>query len=392
MRSAAEFSAEPALAGSAERDHRYMRRALQLAERGLNSTDPNPRVGCVLVQQRHEGDRIVGEGWTAPVGGPHAEVQALRAAGTEAAGASAYVSLEPCAHYGRTPPCAQALIEARVARVVYAADDPNPLVNGAGAAALRAAGIAVTGGLLASESRALNPGFFRRMQSGLPWVRLKLAASLDARTALASGESRWISGEASRADVQCWRARSSVLLTGSGTVLADDPALNVRLPGAERQPLRVLLDSTLRVPAQARLFAVPGQALVFTASTDAGRRAALEQRGVRVENVPPAAGGAGLSLEPILRYLAAHSANEVWIEAGARLAGAFVTAGLIDELIVYLAPRLLGEQARPLLQLPAPVRLADAPRLRFVDCTQIGTDLRLIARPLAHGEKAQGSR
>jgi diaminohydroxyphosphoribosylaminopyrimidine deaminase/5-amino-6-(5-phosphoribosylamino)uracil reductase len=319
-------------------------------------------------------------------------VQALRAAGTEAAGASAYVSLEPCAHYGRTPPCAQALIEARVARVVYAADDPNPLVNGAGAAALRAAGIAVTGGLLASESRALNPGFFRRMQSGLPWVRLKLAASLDARTALASGESRWISGEASRADVQCWRARSSVLLTGSGTVLADDPALNVRLPGAERQPLRVLLDSTLRVPAQARLFAVPGQALVFTASTDAGRRAALEQRGVRVENATPAAGGAGLSLEPILRYLAAHSANEVWIEAGARLAGAFVTAGLIDELIVYLAPRLLGEQARPLLQLPAPVRLADAPRLRFVDCTQIGTDLRLIARPLAHGEKAQGSR
>ncbi|HTT03676.1 MAG TPA: bifunctional diaminohydroxyphosphoribosylaminopyrimidine deaminase/5-amino-6-(5-phosphoribosylamino)uracil reductase RibD [Steroidobacteraceae bacterium] len=392
MSSPTGFPAEPRFAGSAERDHQYMRRALQLAERGLNSTDPNPRVGCVLVQQRHEGDRIVGEGWTAPVGGPHAEVQALRAAGSEAAGSTAYVSLEPCAHFGRTPPCAQALIEARVARVVYAADDPNPLVNGAGAAALREAGIAVMGGLLAGESRALNPGFFRRMQTGLPWVRLKLAASLDARTALASGESRWISGEAARADVQRWRARSSVLLTGSGTALADDPALNVRLPGAQRQPLRVLLDSTLRVPAQARLFAAPGQALVFTASTDAGRRAALEQRGVRVESATPAASGGGLALEPILRFLAELSANEVWIEAGARLAGAFVNAGLIDELIVYLAPRLLGEQARPLLQLPAPARLADAPRLRFVDCTQIGTDLRLIARPLAHGEKTPGSR
>jgi diaminohydroxyphosphoribosylaminopyrimidine deaminase / 5-amino-6-(5-phosphoribosylamino)uracil reductase len=380
--------AEP-VAGHAERDLEYMRRALRLAERGLNSTDPNPRVGCVLVQQqqRDRGERIVGEGWTAPVGGPHAEVQALRDAGAEAAGATAYVSLEPCAHYGRTPPCAQALIEARVSRVVYAADDPNPLVNGAGAAALRAAGIPVTGGLLASESRALNPGFFRRMQAGLPWVRLKLAASLDARTALASGESRWISGEAARADVQHWRARSSVVLTGSGTALADDPALNVRLPGAERQPLRVLLDSTLSVPAQARLFAPPGQTLVFTASADTSRRAALERRGVRVASAALAGSGGGLALEPILRQLADQSANEVWIEAGARLGGAFVSAGLVDELIVYLAPRLLGEQARPLLQLPAPARLADALRLRFVECTQIGEDLRLIARPVARGEK-----
>lgn len=387
MSSSAERSAEARLAGGAERDLQYMRRALQLAERGLNSTDPNPRVGCVLVQQRNGSDCIVGEGWTAPVGGPHAEVQALRAAGAQAAGATAYISLEPCAHYGRTPPCAQALIEARVARVVYAADDPNPLVNGAGAAALRAAGIPVAGGLLAGESRALNPGFFRRMQTGLPWVRLKLAASLDARTALASGESRWITGEASRADVQRWRARSSVVLTGSGTALADDPALNVRLAGVERQPLRVLLDSALRVPAEARLFAPPGQALVFTASADTGRRALLEQRGVRVESAALADQGAGLALEPILRQLADQSANEVWIEAGARLAGAFVGAGLVDELVVYLAPRLLGEQARPLLQLPAPARLADAQRLRFVDCTQIGDDLRLIARPVVRGEQ-----
>ncbi|HEX4051434.1 MAG TPA: bifunctional diaminohydroxyphosphoribosylaminopyrimidine deaminase/5-amino-6-(5-phosphoribosylamino)uracil reductase RibD [Steroidobacteraceae bacterium] len=389
MSSSAESSAEPQLAGRAERDLQYMRRALLLAERGLNSTDPNPRVGCVLVQRRDGGERIVGEGWTAPIGGPHAEVRALRAAGTQAVGATAYISLEPCAHYGRTPPCAQALIDAGIARVVYAADDPNPLVNGAGAAALRAAGIPVIGGLLAGESRGLNPGFFRRMQTGLPWVRLKLAASLDARTALASGESRWITGEAARADVQRWRARSSVVLTGSGTALADDPALNVRLPGAERQPLRVLLDSALRVPPEARLFAPPGQVLIFTASADASRRALLQQRGVRVESAALAANGAGLALEPILRQLANRSANEVWIEAGARLAGAFVSADLVDELIVYLAPRLLGEQARPLLQLPAPARLADAQRLRFVECTQIGEDLRLIARPLVRGELRQ---
>jgi len=380
-------SADPRVAGGAARDLSFMRRALQLAERGLNSTDPNPRVGCVLVRQRDAGEQVVGEGWTAPVGGPHAEVQALRAAGAQAAGATAYVSLEPCAHYGRTPPCAQALIEARVARVVYGADDPNPLVNGAGARALRAAGIAVTGGLLAGESRALNPGFFRRMQTGLPWVRLKLAASLDARTALASGESRWISGEAARADVQCWRARSSVILTGSGTALVDDPALNVRLPGAQRQPLRVLLDSTLRVSAGARLFAPPGQALVFTASADADRRAALEQRGVQVESAALAEGG-GLALEPLLRRLAQRGANELWIEAGARLGGAFVLAGLVDELIVYLAPRLLGEQARGLLRLPAPARLADARRLHFVDCTQLGEDLRLVARPLMQRDPA----
>lgn len=372
-------------AGSAQRDVQYMRRALQLAERGLNSTDPNPRVGCVLVQREGELEHIVGEGWTAPVGGPHAEVQALRAAGGLAAGATAYVSLEPCAHTGRTPPCTGALIEARVARVVYAADDPNPLVNGAGAAALRAAGIAVTGGVLAEESRTLNPGFFRRMQGGLPWVRLKLAASLDGRTALASGESRWISGEAARQDVQRWRARSSVVLTGSETVLADDPALNVRLAGAERQPLRVVLDRALRVSPDARLFAAPGQALVFTASEDVARRAALAQRGVQVEGAQLAPAG-GLALGPILRRLAALSANEVWIEAGARLAGAFVSAGLVDELIIYLAARLLGENARPLLQLPAPARLADALRLRFVECTPIGEDLRLIARPATSGK------
>ncbi|HLK71062.1 MAG TPA: bifunctional diaminohydroxyphosphoribosylaminopyrimidine deaminase/5-amino-6-(5-phosphoribosylamino)uracil reductase RibD [Steroidobacteraceae bacterium] len=365
---------------SADVDIRHMRRALELAERGLNSTDPNPRVGCVLVQRDEHGERIVGEGWTAPVGGPHAEVQALRSAGAAAAGATAYVSLEPCSHTGRTPPCARALIEARVARVVYAAEDPNPLVNGAGAAALRAAGIAVTGGVLASESRALNPGFFQRMQTGLPWVRLKLAASLDGRTALASGESQWISGEAARADVQRWRARSSVILTGSGTALSDDPSLTVRLPETERQPLRVLLDSALQVRPEARLFEPPGQVMVFTASTDPARREALARRGVLIENAASAE-ASGLALEPILRRLGQLGANEVWVEAGARLGGALIAAALVDELIIYVAPCLLGSDARPLLQLPAPTRLAAATRLRFVDCTPIGDDLRLIARP-----------
>jgi diaminohydroxyphosphoribosylaminopyrimidine deaminase/5-amino-6-(5-phosphoribosylamino)uracil reductase len=354
-----------------------MRRALQLAARGLESTDPNPRVGCVLVRDATG----VGEGWHERAGEAHADVLALRAAGEAASGAVAYVTLEPCSHSGRTPPCAEALINARVARVVYAAEDPNPLVNGRGAAALAAAGIAVRVGVLAEEARALNPGFYKRMQQGLPWVRLKLAASLDGRTALAGGASRWITGEAARSDVQRYRARSSVVLTGSGTVLADDPRLDVRLSETARQPLRVLLDSELAVPPQARLFAPPGEALVLTASNDAARRAALERRGVRVESAVRSPDG-GLALEPVLRRLAALEANEVWVEAGARVAGALLAGALVDELIVYLAPLLLGPAAMPLAQLPALERLSDARRLRFVECVTIGEDLRLTARPL----------
>ncbi len=224
------------------------------------------------------------------------------------------------------------------------------------------------------------------MRGGRPWVRLKLAASLDGRTALASGESRWISGEAARADVQLWRARSSVILTGSGTVLADDPALNVRLAGTERQPLRVLLDSALRTAPEARFFAPPGRALVFTASSDATRRTALERRGVRVESMTVAATQEGVALEPVLRRLAELGSNEVWVEAGARLAGACMSAGVVDELIVYLAPRLLGPAARPLLQLPPLLQLKDAPRLSFVECRPIGEDLRLIAHPAPAGD------
>jgi diaminohydroxyphosphoribosylaminopyrimidine deaminase / 5-amino-6-(5-phosphoribosylamino)uracil reductase len=367
---------------STDVDELHMGRALQLAARGMNSTDPNPRVGCVIVQHQGGSEQVVGEGWTAPVGGPHAEVQALRAAGEAAAGATVYVSLEPCSHTGRTPPCTQALISARVQRVVYAVGDPNPLVNGMGAATLRASGIQVRAGVLAEEARALNPGFFKRMQTGLPWVRLKLAASLDGRTALADGRSRWITGERAREDVQLFRARSSVVLTGAGTVLADDPALNVRLPQTTRQPLRVLLDGTLRVLPEARIFDPAQQALVFTASTDAARRAALERRGVRVETAAIGADGR-LELGAILRRLGELQANEVWVEAGARLAGAWLRAGLVDELVIYLAPRLLGPGSRPLVQIPDPVTLDQAPRLRFSECVSLGEDLRLIAQPLS---------
>jgi diaminohydroxyphosphoribosylaminopyrimidine deaminase/5-amino-6-(5-phosphoribosylamino)uracil reductase len=375
---------EPAVndpAGSAgaqsELDSRYMRRALELAARGLYSTDPNPRVGCVLVQD----GRVVGEGWHQRAGEAHAEVNALAAAGAQARGATVYVTLEPCAHTGRTPPCVQALIGARVGRVVYAVGDPNPLVNGAGVAALRAAGIESTGDVLADEARALNTGFFKRMRTGLPWVRVKLGASLDGRTALANGASRWITGPAARADAQRFRARSSVVLSGSGTVLADDPALNVRLEGATRQPLRAVLDSALRVPPQARMFDREGPALVFTASDDAARRAELERRGVRIETVARAPSG-GLELEAVLRRLAQLEANEIWVEAGARLAGALLRSRLVDEFIVYLAPSLLGPTARALVELPEISQLEQRLRLEFSECRPCGPDLRLTAVPV----------
>ena len=374
---------EPAGGAAAqnELDARFMRRALELAARGLYSTDPNPRVGCVLVRD----GRVLGEGWHQRAGEAHAEVNALAAAaaaGAGARGATAYVTLEPCAHTGRTPPCVQGLIGARVGRVVYAIGDPNPLVNGAGAAALRAAGIDTVGDVLAAEARALNPGFFKRMHTGLPWVRVKLGASLDGRTALANGASRWITGDEAREDVHHFRARSSAILSGSGTVLADDPALNVRLEGATRQPLRVVLDSALRVPPQARMFDREGPALVFTASTDAARRAELERRGVRVESIAPAAHG-GLELEAVLRRLAQLEANEIWVEAGAGLAGALLCSRLVDEFIVYLAPSLLGPTARALVELPQISQLDQRLRLEFSECKPVGPDLRLTAVPVA---------
>jgi len=358
-------------------EHDYMGRALTLALRGLNSTDPNPRVGCVLVRD----GGIVAEGWHERAGEAHAEVAALRAAGAAASGATAYVTLEPCAHTGRTPPCTDALIRAGVHRVVYAIADPNPRMRG-GAEVLGEAGIQTASGLLASEARALNPGFFKRFESGLPWVRLKLGASLDGRTALANGESRWITGKQARADAQHYRARSSVVLTGSGTILADDPKLNVRIEGATRQPLRVVLDTALRTAPAARVYIRDGEALVFTASGSESARQAFEAQGVRVQRVPQDPSG-GLSLRPILEFLSAAGCNEVWVEAGARLAGSFLQAGLVDELVLYVAPCLLGPDARALAEIAPLGALEQRLTLKFSEVTMIGSDLRITARPVA---------
>ncbi|MBV8783474.1 MAG: bifunctional diaminohydroxyphosphoribosylaminopyrimidine deaminase/5-amino-6-(5-phosphoribosylamino)uracil reductase RibD [Gammaproteobacteria bacterium] len=357
-----------------------MQRALALAARGLASTDPNPRVGCVIAR----GERIIGEGWHERAGEAHAEVAALRAAGPQAAGATAYVTLEPCSHHGRTPPCTQALGAARIARVVYALDDPNPQVNGSGAAALRAAGIAVESGLLAAEAAELNPGFLMRMRAGRPFVRLKLAMSLDGRTALPSGASRWITGAEARADVHAWRARSSAILTGVGTALADDPRLTVRAAdedAAPRQPLRVVLDGQLRTPARARLLGAPGEVLLLSAlgALDEARAAALSERGARIELLP--AQGTRLDLAAVLARLAELEVNELLVEAGPTLAGALLAAQLVDELLLYVAPALLGDAARPLVSLPAPPTLDAAPRLRLIDTRALGPDLRLRLRP-----------
>ena len=363
-----------------------MQRALELAALGARSTQPNPRVGCVIAQ----GETIIGEGWHVRAGEPHAEVFALRAAGERARGATAFVTLEPCNHHGRTPPCTEALIGAGVARVIFANGDPNPEVDGRGIARLREAGIAVEMGLLAEAGEELNLGFFSRMRRARPWLRVKVAASLDARTALANGESRWITSEAARADVQQWRAESAAILSSSATVLADDPALTVREGDASRQPLRVILDRLGRVPSQARVFSGPGEAVRLTSAhgeidtnsaTQPVANADIGSRGrVRRVNLPLGSSGR-LSLPAVLAWMGTERLNEVWTEAGPTLAGALVTEQLVDELVVYLAPRLLGPDARPLLALPPLGRLADSSAWRVCDLRQIGPDIRIILRP-----------
>jgi diaminohydroxyphosphoribosylaminopyrimidine deaminase/5-amino-6-(5-phosphoribosylamino)uracil reductase len=463
-----------------EFDRLAMTRALGLAERGLETTQPNPRVGCVIAK----GDRIIGEGFHERAGEPHAEVMALRSAKEPIAGATAYVTLEPCSHHGRTPPCVNALIESRIARVVFAVQDPNPRVSGQGADALLRAGITVEAGLMQNEATELNIGFMKRMKEGLPWVRVKLAMSLDGRTALANGASQWITGEAARADVQRWRARCSAVMTGVGTVLADDPQLNVRLPGFKgRQPLRVVLDARLRSPVGAKLFAgmgvgvsavgdagavgnagapqvanvvASGEVVVFGAGSVAGvaptaddatwagaalsgavsvsreafaptdgaaaasapaanggpavggavgsappagaasapsaaaaksdspaafeaRRAALSAKGVRIEEVPSDDGF--LDLFAVLKKLGEMEVNEVLVEAGPTLAGQLLTTFLVDELLLYVAPKLLGPQGRPLVNLPELQSLQDAWGFTLFDAKRFGDDLRLRMRP-----------
>lgn len=364
-------------------DRTAMQRALALAARGMETTDPNPRVGCVIAR----GERIVGEGWHERAGEVHAEVAALRAAGNHASGATVYVTLEPCSHQGRTAPCAMALTAARVARVVYAIADPNPLVNGRGAAALREAGISVESGLLEAEARELNAGFVKRMQLGRPFVRVKLAMSIDARTALRNGQSKWITGEAARQDVHGWRARSSAILTGVGTVLSDDPRLDVRLPAEtsaapRRQPLRVVLDSHLRTPPTAQLFGAGGEVLILTGldGLDEARAAALSASGARVESLPTAAGG--VELTAVLDRLGELEINELLVEAGSTLAGQLLQQQLVDELIIYIAPKFLGPAARALVDLPELTALEAAPGFTFVEATPVGEDLRLRLRPV----------
>jgi len=356
-------------------DHTNMAHALRLAERGLFTTQPNPRVGCVIAH----GGEVVGAGFHQRAGEPHAEVFALREAGERARGATAYVTLEPCAHHGRTPPCADALVAAGVRRVVIAAEDPFPQVDGRGIGKLRAAGITVESGLMREAARELNIGFFSRIERGRPFVRVKLAMSLDGRTALASGESKWITGEAARADVQRWRARSSAILSGSGTVLADDPRFTVRLPQDEEftPPLRVVLDRQLRTPAGGHVLdgSVPTLLLHGAAAS------CSDDRFARVERVALATQGDALDLRAALALLAGRGCNEVHVEAGPTLCGALFAAGLVDELLLYVAPLLLGDGARPLLQLPTLSEMARRWQLRVVDQRMLGADWRLQLRP-----------
>lgn len=353
-------------------DSAWMAQALRLAERGLYTASPNPRVGCVLVQ----GGNVAGEGWHERAGEPHAEIHALRAAGGAARGATAYVTLEPCSHHGRTPPCADALIGAGVARVVVAMQDPNPQVSGQGMAKLRAAGIAVECGLMEVAARELNMGFFARMTRGLPWVRSKIGMSLDGRTALANGASQWITGEAARRDVQHWRARSCAVLTGIGTVLADDAQLNVRDMAVTRQPLRVVLDSHLRMPSGARILQGGGKTLIYAAQGE--QSAALRNSGAEIAVLPDAAGK--VDLEAMLRDLAQRGINEVLVEAGSTLNGALLRAGLVDELLLYVAPQLLGDAARGIAQLGELTALEQRIDLDWQDIRQVGADLRILAR------------
>jgi diaminohydroxyphosphoribosylaminopyrimidine deaminase/5-amino-6-(5-phosphoribosylamino)uracil reductase len=353
-------------------DHRYMALALRLAELGLNGTSPNPRVGCVLVRD----GQVVGEGWHQRAGTPHAEVHALNQAGARARGATAYVTLEPCSHHGRTPPCAEALIAAGVGRVVAALRDPNPQVAGRGLAQLQAAGITVDCGLMEEPARELNIGFVSRMTRGRPWVRAKAAASLDGRTALANGVSQWITGPAARQDVQAWRARACAMLTGVGTVLADDPRLNVRDIETPRQPLRVVVDSQLRTPPHAKI--LHGGALIVCAQDDAPKRQALQAAGAEVLALPGADGR--VDLARLLQSLAEREVNELMVEAGAGLNGALLAAGLVDELVLYLAPMLLGDTARGLFALPALTKMDARKDLILRDVRLVGQDMRVIAR------------
>ncbi len=354
-------------------DYEYMARALRLAKKGLYTAHPNPRVGCVIVKD----GRIVGEGWHEYTGGPHAEVNALRQAGEQARGATVYVTLEPCCHQGRTPPCTEALIQAGVTRVIAAMVDPHSRVAGNGLAQLTAAGIDTASGLYEAQAEALNPGFIKRMRFGRPFVRCKLAMSLDGRTAMAGGESKWITSEAARLDVQRLRARSSAILTGVGTVLADDPSMTVRSEEVRNQPLRVVVDTHLSMPADARILKQPGETVVFTCGDEVGK-SELEAAGAKVINLPFCA--TDVDLESVLDQLGEMEINELLVETGATLSGGFMQAGLIDELVIYVAPSLMGDSARALFRLPALKTMEQKIELNIIERRMVGQDMRITAK------------
>lgn len=358
-------------------DHGCMAEALRLAERGLYTTDPNPRVGAVVVKD----GRIVGRGFHAKAGEAHAEVLALKEAGKAAQGATLYVTLEPCSHQGKTPPCTGAVIAARVSRVVAAMQDPNPLVAGKGFERLKAAGISTAQGLMENEARALNPGFISRMTRSRPWVRSKLAVSLDGRTALADGESKWISGEASREDVHRWRARSSAVLTGIGTLLKDDPSLNVRLPGEWLQPKKIVIDPNLSTPVSAKIFKQqPDAVFIATTVEDEEEHGLLNQAGASIQVFPEKTTGM-MDMRLVLETLGELECNEVLVEAGAGMNGPLLAAGLVDELIVYMAPNVLGDTARGMFSLPPLGSMQERREFEIVDLRKLGQDIRLILRP-----------
>ncbi|MDO9424835.1 MAG: bifunctional diaminohydroxyphosphoribosylaminopyrimidine deaminase/5-amino-6-(5-phosphoribosylamino)uracil reductase RibD [Methylobacter sp.] len=360
---------------SASRDAFYMARAIQLAKKGRYTTDPNPRVGCVLVRD----DVVIGEGWHAKAGLGHAEVEALKNV-QDATGATAYVTLEPCSHQGKTPPCCDALINAGIARVVAAMQDPNPQVSGSGLEKLKTAEIEVVCGVLQEDARALNRGFIKRMTACRPFVRSKLAMSLDGRTAMASGESKWITGGEARADVQRLRAESSAILTGINTVLADDPALNARVDWVVEQPLRVVLDTHLNMPVTAKMAKLPGRSLILTCADDRQKQRALEQAGFEVYQLPGKNGR--LDLHAVMDFLSQQQINELLVEAGSVLNGALLAQGLIDEYIIYMAPCILGDQGRGLFNLPGLQQMADKKQLKLRDVRQVGQDLKLTYTPL----------
>ncbi|WP_292957291.1 MULTISPECIES: bifunctional diaminohydroxyphosphoribosylaminopyrimidine deaminase/5-amino-6-(5-phosphoribosylamino)uracil reductase RibD [unclassified Neptuniibacter] len=366
-----------------------MSRALQLAAKGLYTTHPNPRVGCVLVKE----GRIVGEGYHLRAGEGHAEVNALAQAGENAKGATAYVTLEPCSHFGRTPPCAVGLIDAGVIKVIAAMVDPNPQVAGRGLEMLRAQGIETSAGLLETEAKALNPGFIKRMETGLPQVRIKMASSLDGRTAMASGESQWITGPDARGDVQKLRAQSSAIVTGIESILLDDSSLTVReaeldLPNAsdivKQQPLRVVLDSSLRMPVDAKILKQPGRTLIATCSDDRLKKEKLESGGAHIIVLPSEE--ERVSLRALLKWLAdEEQCNELLVETGATLAGEFIKQGLADEIQLYMAMKLLGSDARPVFTLPLS-KMSEQVELRQIDSCMLGRDLKLVLQPV-YGDK-----